>query len=319
MRRLILFAALAAIAGCIRDPDPIALDEFAVSVDAVLEAGVDSAVVFIGRPAPGGFSGRDSYRAVSGAEVALVLGSDTTWLAEDPSAPCVQGASDGDDAGRGCYRAHLAGSIQPGATYGLEITLPDGSRVTGSTVVPHPGEVLSPAPGHRVVARCASEDVCWPAPPDYAPVALLDLEWRNGEGVEAVLLHMEAVDVFYRGGTYPGSDCTLGFNVPGGFLGVLRSEKTLWSVPAVQCHGEATANSRFDSIRARVRVVGVDAAYASYAEALWEGSTIRDASASAGLTGAFGVFGSAAVAAAEIMLIRDPAPPPPDPGIAATP
>ncbi len=310
MRRLPILALGALATACLRDPDPFDLDDAALSVHAVLEAGADSAVVLISRPTRPGDPGPVPYDPVSEAEVGLVLAADTTWLVEDPDAPCVgPWYADGSGSGAGCYRAPLDRPVAPGAVYGLVVRLPDGGRVTGETRVPEPVDVVAPDVGASVSVACDTDDRCEPEPPEFGPIASVRIAWSAPPDDEAVVVQIAVREVYSGGAVYPGDACELGWGpLVGGPATPLRTETVRWDLPRVTCAGEL-ARTRFDSIRAEIRVVALNPAYTRYAEAAWEG-TIRVDATSQGLDGALGVFGAVAPALQEVLLVRDPAPPP---------
>lgn len=309
---LALTLAAAAIGGCFRDPVTIDLDEETPAVHAILETGADSVLVVISRPAPNTPFQWVPYLGVGGAEVRLIAALDTTWLVETPAAPCV-GLWYGDEgSGEGCYRANLATPIVAGATYRLEVRLPDGTRVTGETTTPHPVRLRSPGPGLHVTADCIHESACYgeslPVPPYHRPVATIPLGWTTPPSVSVAEAAIRPVAVYYRGAVYPGEACGLGHFSGGGFT---ATRDTLeWTIPDIGCRGDLYAElhqARFDSIRADISVIAWNDHYSRYIEHS-RGRGIRVAAASPGLEGAYGVFGAVAPATRTVILVRDPVP-----------
>lgn len=316
MRRLMIGLAVAAmtcgaLSGCFREPDILHVDDTIPSVFSVLMAGADSAVVLVVRPAEASGPGRViGHEGVGGAEVRISSGGDTTWAAEMTD-QCTA-AFVGNQAPGGCYRATFTEPVEPGQEYHLEILLPDGGRITGQTTVPQPPRILEPAAGETVVASCDSPDSCYgqrPTYPDqeFVPVAWVPMVWELPPGVRRVIPTLEETTTFHDGQTYTGG-CELGrifarFGAqaePGA-----AADSLPWPVLNIQCLEEALQPGRFDSIRARMSVYALGPTYTAYLNALAGGNTVREARASHGLSGAYGVFGATTPAHRTLMIVRD--------------
>lgn len=319
---LTLALATVPLGACLRDPTPLDLDDSSVSVHALLETGTDSAVVLLGRSAPG--SPQSSpFRGVSGAEVRLISVGDTTWLTETRGSACaVQGGFWGieDEPGAGCYRATLDSPVRAGEDYELEIRLADGTRILGRTVTPAPVAISAPAPDLRVVVTCNDANSCYgeqlAEPPYFRPVAEVPVGWEAPESVAGTAIVLRPVVVYLDGVEYPGDACTLGFSSRFAFAGDRSyAEDGTWPVPNISCRSEAEggglAPARFDSIRAELSVIGWNEHYVRYFES-GTGQGVRPEAASQGIEGAYGVFGAFSRATRLVMLVRD-ADPPPDP------
>ena len=308
LRTAALGTGLALAAGaCFRDADPIAIDDRAVAVHAILEAGADSAVVLVARPDLPSDPLPPDLRPVRGAVVRLIHGSDTTWLVEDPARPCIAPPVVADHSGDGCYRARLAARIAAAETYGLEIELPDGERITGSTRVPAPPDVERPAAGARIPTACGSADACFgqsvQGPPFVLPVARFQVTWQPAPDAGRSIVTVESREAWLNGVAYPAGSCALG-SVHA--FGAIAEDSVDWRVPNIVCEQEALAPARFDSVAANVAVTSLDPGYARYLDAVLDGSSVRASSVREGLTGAFGVFGAAAATSRRIVLVRDP-------------
>lgn len=297
------------LTGCLRDPDPIDLDEDAVTVHAILEAGADSAVILLSRPGDNAAYGSwTPYTPIADAEVRLIAGGETTWLIEDPDVPCVYAYySDPSGTGSGCYRAVLPEPIAAGTEYHLEIELTDGTAIHGRTTVPEPVTIRAPDPGATVTATCDSDESCWGQPldvPPYAiPVVTIPVAWTSNASIHGSSVSLRPVAVYHQGVEYPGTACDLGYY---GSLPISRDSLD-WLVPNIYCSGEDgnLSMARFDSIRARLSVIGLNEHYTRYQETTY-GQGVRIEAASQGLDGAYGVFGATSTATRTILIIRAP-------------
>lgn len=295
---LALLAALAA-AACIREPDPFTLDTNDVAVHMILEAGADSVVAIVERPED----------PIEDAIVRLSADGDTTLLAYGGT-PCYDSYFQGPEGG--CFRASLAAPIRAGATYDLEVILPDGGRVTGTTTVPMPLALTEPSDGDRVVADCDSADACYgqstDEPPFYLPVAEVTFRWADPVDPDAIQMSVRPLRTFLDGQEYgPEEGCRLGYF---GFRAEEAGTDSLttsivWPVLNISCP-EPLQTARFDSIHADARVYFWNEAYDDYLDVLTHGGTTRDAGLSVGLTGAWGIFAAVAPAQRTITVVRDP-------------
>lgn len=162
-------AALAAVlalasTGCELATVEVAVPEDVIVVEAYMRTDVGSQEVFLYRtiPGPGGSlrvdDARVRVRNAAGAE--LPFGPTTGIQA------CARPRVFDEEAAGSCYRSTLsAGFVTAGQTYHLEVTLPDGRRMTGQTTVPGPFEVRRPA-----VPSCVLDSTSY------------DLRWSPSEG-----------------------------------------------------------------------------------------------------------------------------------------
>ena len=322
--RVLLIGALIGIVAtagtaCIRDADPIDIDDQAVAVHAVLEVGADSVTVVISRPAPlspgpGSFV---QYVPVSDAQVRLLSDDVDSWLVETPDEPCVGarftfGGTMEADQGAGCYRAILETPIRPGGAYRLEITLPNGETVTGETMTPEPVLLTAPQPLDRITVDCRDSDDCFSQFSEELnrpiPVARFPVTWETPESVERSELLLRPVVVHYEGREYPGHACGLGYSRDA--FGTM-DETDDWHILNIACTADdfpELARARFDSIRAELTVVGWNDAYSEYIVAISNGQAVREERASPGLTGAYGVFGAVSTSSRMVLLVRTPEP-----------
>lgn len=311
---LVLALAVLGLTGCLRDPDPIQLDDQAVTVHAILEVGADSVVVAISRP-PAAGDRFNRYIGVSDAEVRLVADTNVAWLVETSDADCVDqrfGGARPEGPGTGCYRATVPSPIVPGTVHTIEIRLPDGVMITGETRTPQPVTISTPAPERRVTVSCPGDDRCYgqqqSAPPYIAPVATIPAAWDAPPSVARTSLMLRPVAVYFNERVYPGEACNLGYL--GGAGGGATRDSLDWLIPNIVCGVEAFPElgmARFDSIRAELSVIGWNDSYTRYVDGL-QNQAIRIEAGSHGLDGAFGVFGAVSRATRTVLLIREPPP-----------
>jgi hypothetical protein len=308
---LLVLGLTLGLAGCLRDADPIGIDANVVAVHAVLGAGSESANVLITRPDIDLLNPPD-YRPVTGAEVRLVAGTDTTWLIEDPDRACV-GSPFGDArSGAGCYSGDLTFPIAERATYHLEIELADGGRITGSTRVPAAPALARPAAGSRIPLACNSAESCFgqdiAGPPFVMPVARFQVTWQASDEVQRFHVLVSPSRVVLNGDSHAGQVCLLGSRFAYPHFST-TADSIDWRIENISC-GEPLVPARFDSLVADVVVTALDPGYARYLEAIAQGSSVRATSVSEGLDGAYGVFGAAARGTERITLIRELRPAP---------
>lgn len=298
---LLGFAILAA--ACVRDPDPFTVDSDDVSVHLVLVAGSDSVLAIVEKP----------LDPVEDAEVLLIRGADTTQLAFAQPL-CSDDFLPGPTTG-GCYRALLAAPVEAGATYELEITLPDGHRITGQTTVPLPLDVTSPADGARLTADCNPDNTCYAegldVPPYFVPVVEVTVRWEASVETERLIGFVRPLRTFLDGTVYTGEEgCRLGYfgAVFGGFAGRVTPDSMAVVIPNIDCPGNLSP-ARFDSIHAEVVVQYQNREAAEYLALMREfGTGLRAAHLSLGIEGAWGLFGAMTPNAVAVTIVRDPPP-----------
>ncbi|HWK89278.1 MAG TPA: hypothetical protein VNP72_04760 [Longimicrobium sp.] len=259
-------------------------------VHAVLHAGRDSAAVLVSRVGTGA-----SGTPVAGAQVRLAGPAGQAVLPESPEgrAPCTyRPPGTPPEAPGGCYAAAVPGGIVAGAEYRLEVALPTGERATGTTVVPLPPALLSPAEGLRMAADSQYGGLLglqplalrWTAP---GPVRLSASVARTWPGVTGA--DVQCYAGVFRFGEFP--------EVPP----QLEADSATVRVGA-SCSAPGSAALAADSVDVAVAVTAYDSAYIAYARTSEHGLPGRDAHA--GLQGANGVFGSAAAAVRRVRLFR---------------
>ena len=292
--------------GCVRDPDPFTVPADDVAVHVVLEAGADSVIAIVERPGD----------PVEDAIVRLVRGADTTWLTFDADACASVGYWGGPVAA--CHRAPLDAPIPPGSAWELEIVLPDGHRITGATTVPPILSITAPEVGDHLVVRCDGSDTCYgvsrSVPPYYQPVLSTVLRW-SPEGVidaDRMFGYVRPVRTFLGSVEYgPEEGCSLGYTGSivhaAGTRAGEGADSLVVTIPNIVCH-DALATARFDSIHAEVVVLERNREYHAYMDALWRNQSARQSHLTAGLEGAWGVFGAITPTPVPVTLLRDPPP-----------
>jgi hypothetical protein len=285
-------AALAAVAGAcdfIHPPTYVPTDQDQLVVHAVLNAGGDSVAVLVTRVGRG-----DSYPpAVSGARVRVIgdAGAGTLVQLMGTAPPCGLAGDPlaGPPQPTGCYVGVVPGGIRAGAAYQLEVDVPTGERVRGRTVVPAPPVMHAPAERLRVQGegtdfQTRSVDpltVRWTAQGPVSVSSTVGRVWAPG--VEAPVCHVGLEGQSMR-----------------------PAHVTADSLRAMlYLHGCNAGQTRVqpDSVEVLVGVTAYDSAYVAYNRERDPGNGIPLDEASAGLEGAFGLFGSAAKSQRRIIFI----------------
>lgn len=299
LNRLAPAALLVLVAGCdpTRPEVPLERLRSRTSVHAVLEAGTDTARVLVARYDP---LRRETVR-VAGARVVLTRGSEAYPLVEAPAGfgDCVRFSTDTlpQPIQPGCYAATIAGGIRAGERWYLEVALPDGTAARGATTIPNVPVVASPAPNTRV--RVAA------TPNSAAPLQPFLIRWSTpdaGGYAQAAL----ALDATYRAGApITSARCQIDQSRGAVPWDVVPRDSLRLYFHDLVC--TASGNSiPWDSARATLRVTAYDTAYLRY-----QNTTLRDDAspanrASAGISGAVGVFGGAASAVRAVTLLPAP-------------
>lgn len=288
LTRAALAALLVAAPGCDPIPapsEPVATD-WQLQLHSVLLAGAESATLLLTRVRPTATGGTllepvpDATVRLSGGGVAAEL------RASASAAPCGGGVSDPAPApslAPGCYTGRVPGGIRAGEAYELRVDLPDGNLIRGRTVVPPVPSLLSPTAGaHVEVPRRYGDPLGEP----------LRLEWAAPAAAR--------IEAAVR----PLSECRAAvasdreFAVASVELTGPQPER-LW-VTGVVCPG---ADAPTGEHPAELVLTAFDSTYARYArEALDPNQLPRDRAA-AGITGAVGVFASAAQARKPVSLV----------------
>lgn len=283
-------ALLAAVAGgCefIHPPTYVPGDPGQLLVHAVLTAGSDSAAVIVARVGTG-----FEEEPVLDAVVRLAGPDGQVTLPGAPLAACTGGVPHPDAtpmADRGCYAAALPAPVRSGAEYRLEVDVPAGERVRGSTTVPPAPGGLVPAEGTRFpggqpvwqVMVSQPFTVRWTA---AGPVSLNG--WVNRVWSPEPALNCSGtasrVDNYFTGTVVDSVRVVL--EVAGCSAGPDK--------PAVQP----------DSVEMMISVTAYDSAYVQYLAGSEDGIPAEQARGN--LEGAYGVFGSAARAGRRLRVIR---------------
>lgn len=281
--------------GVVTEPEQV---DARVVVHSVLEAGADSVRVMMSwSPRSARMYGPTRDRPLSGATVMIISEGDTLHLSEQDDAgnSCRRGGGNTPaptaERGEGCYVAVLPGGVRSGATYDLLIEPPGGREtVRGRTTVPSAPVLLEPAADAvidigtepRQAERLDPVLFLWSG---ADPKRRLELAIRT-DGAECV--------VSMRGGNrwandYFGMDLT-------GFGSIVLTERWMY------CRGSELA----ESYPAGVILTTFDEAYTLYREHNAGAATTPSEFASAGLTGALGVFGAAASTTVPVTLVVRP-------------
>lgn len=297
---LALAATAAACGDFVRPPIFVPGDPDQLLVHAVLRAGSDSAAVWVSRV------GVESVGIpVTGAQVRLGGSAGEAVLREVPqgSAPCAAVAVIPDQfhgVPGGCYAARVPGGVRPGAEYQLDVQLPTGQRARGRTVVPLPPVVQAPAEGLRLPARRGEFDgsltawdsltLKWAAPGRVTLAASASRAWFS----PAAAIPCQAILIRPDGGDTP-------VYLPED----LESDSADIRPQTGGCSVDPqTKPLAPDSVEVAVGITVYDSVYYTYIREWNNGIPARDASA--GLEGAYGVFGSAATATRYLRLIPRP-------------
>lgn len=307
LTRTLAAAALLAAAGCsfLRDPTPVEFTGDHASVHAVLVTGSDTARLLLQRVGPGNRGSGEPVSAhpISGAEVTLETGTQSVRLAETPSAGCVAASLGAATpaAVAGCYAAVLPGGVRPGAAYSLRIRLPGGGTIEGKATALSALRLESHPAGTRILVknRTYSGNV---DESTHVPLRLGGAEGAPGTAVEfvprVVYSRGQALTEFYCSVEYPR-----GFVFPRDPQGGVSLRLFgVTCVPRTPSGTQPDPQFRVDSVRATLRVVAFDSAYTRYV-AIQEEDAVARRQASAGVTGALGLFAAASRAETEVMLI----------------
>lgn len=289
-----LLGALATLlAGCGSAVDPMAPREVEsrVVVHSVLQEGADTVMVLLTRTSSHFYQVYpDQAAPVSGAVVRLGAGSDTVQLVERSGAEsrCIERAGQPvGGGGAGCYLALLPGGVRAGESYGLRIEIPGHEVIQGQATIPAPPALLEPVPlaALAVGATPVLGQGLEPVPLRWAPVEpgqRLELRLRIRE--EGCWLTIEVARQL--------GDYYFGIDLTGQETAAIESR---W----LHCGGGALG----ESYPADLYLTAFDSVYTRYIEQNTSyGSTPRGR-ASAGVTGALGVFAGAASTRVPVTLL----------------
>lgn len=307
LRRFAALAALSLVAGCdpTRPPTPIDPGGEQIVVSSVLDAGSDTVFVSVVRVTPRLHSRETTARQITGAEVRIEGGGVTLRLTEAPPGfpHCLEHFStEAESTSIPCYAAVLPGGVRAGGQYQLRISLPGGGTIEGTATVPNAPTILTPEQNARWVRRSAFD------------VDTLKVRWTAAPGTAGIGFSLQTTAAFREGARVADAVCTIyliGSNRPSahGMRDTPRQDSALLTYDVIKCTGRAgTATSivfRPDSMHARLFVTAYDTSYTRYSEARLKGA-LRPEQATAGITGALGVFAGVASAERRITLVPEP-------------
>lgn len=280
LRTTIVAATIAVLAGCdfIREPTVLDDVEREVTVHSILLAGSDTVAVLLTTVV---FESGDLIPTTS----APVVGATVRLVDQDGGVLHLEPQGVGENAcaankglpwwpneapwverlGAGCYVAAVPGGIRAGGRYELIVDLAAGARIEGAAVVPDAPTIIAPAAGTELSGAKREERFL--------------IRWSGiGEDQHIQLTFAS-----------PDSAC----HIFGGWESFGTDSMTV-PVPHFHC-GSDEVPSRID---ARLRLTAFDTVYTRYLyrSRAHDGNALRRDVASAGLSGAPGIFAGAAVA-----------------------
>lgn len=306
-RRVVLaLAALAAGCDLTRATTPLELTGETVSVHSLLRARSDTVAVWLTRTLAGTGEDGPALEPISGAQVRIAGPGGSVYLAEVSGAvgPCGpvywDGSHSSDRPGAGCYGAIFPGGIEAGTRYELLIVLPSGDTIRGATVVPEAPFLLAPENHTRIEVPAWSSSL-----PEK-----LEVRWRRDPEARSVRPgpSLVAERVFERGAAQPDAFCQVMAWPDGDPIGTteLRVELEIYWA---NCYRPPTEDSPpvaidWDSMHVTLRVPACDTACARYQEQVANQRYAPEDRASAGLTGAYGLFGGLVLAERSMVFVR---------------
>lgn len=265
---MLLAAGTASLAACnlVRPSEPAELDPDVIAVQAVIFAGSSSPHAIVGFPhragGPPPSIGLELWAQGSGPRIG----------AFDMGEAC-------DPSGRGfgvytCVSATLPAPLQSGMTYRL-VAVGPGGVIEGTATVPEPPVIVSPA---------RDTVIEWDG--QFLPIATIDLTVEAPAAVHMFAVAVSDLIVTPEDGP-PRLDCAF-FEQPA------RMRIPVQDVVRLEFHSLHCSGffQPWNEITFLVRLVGFDAAYASFAAA--NEHEILHGTRSFGITGAAGVFAGAA-------------------------
>ena len=284
MRHLLAPALLLAAAACVREPDPFVFTEPALSLHGVLRADDPAVRVTLVRGSQGG--GAEPVAAT----VAVASGPTRAALASYPGTDpdgCYAPEYSSNDF-PGCYRGTLPQAPVPGSRWTLTAEVAGGETVTGSTTIPAPPAIVSPAPGTRISFSR------WQVPGE------LEVEWHTPSSPR-VEIRVSEGKAFRNGARVESATCMVAHRQVEAAVGQPSGSRHLF-IDDVYCYDGPGGEIQWDSAAVPVLVTAFDSAYAEFA---LHGRSVTK-KRSAALRGAYGVFGSAASTRREIILVPNP-------------
>lgn len=286
-----------------RDPVRVQPAETEIIVHSLLRAGSDTVSVLLEQPRLGSGPGEARFAPVSGAAVRISGPGISVVLDEAPTAfaacvgadPFTPGEAPIKPIGPGCYAAVLPGGVRPGEQYELRADIPNSGTIRGEVTIPGTPVISSPVANAQVPVRTRSSDF------EPAGEVAVGFVMPAGLGVDVVL---RPITAFKGGGAAPGTRCRLeqGGSLLRAAADVDSARVLIRSPLACSSPGSPARADAPDSLSAEVLVTAYDTAYLRYAYAVRDEAVGRRR-ASAGITGALGVFGGAATASRSILLV----------------
>lgn len=297
LRRCAAALAVAALAACARAADPFSYSEPGRGVYGLVMAGSDDVRILVTRFDPAG--GRT--HGVAEADVRVWSGADTVLLAAaGPGADCFGEAAEG---GEGCYAARLPRPANPGETWGLRVGYPDGAVATGAATVPAPPVIRSPAVGAR--ASVANRGVARPGPLGLETLGEVEVAYTPDPLTPEFDVVLAPGTPWAAGKAGPDASCGPRYRVATAAAPFKAPTDVTVHISALNCT-RGSAAVAWDSVEALVEVVAYDTAYSRYLRQVHHAIAVRRELASAGLSGAYGVFGAAARDRRWITLVAAP-------------
>jgi len=289
MRRIALLLLL--LTACEREPTTLDVSYGQTLVHAMLSAGDSLAAVLITTSAPGPENVwlKITEKPVSGARVQLESLSGRVELVNAATDDACTGfppsLTENPDLAEGCYLGVVAGGIQPGVRYTLAIDLPSGRKVTGATTVPFPPSFTAPAAGAQIMTGGTQGG----QEPTH-------VRWAGTDKAPYVTLVAGIVDE-------PACNVQLRSDLFGLFLvqQVTPFDSVALQSIAVSCPGQSQPVQR----AAELVLTAYDSTYAEYIIGGFDGSR-TNVKASAGLSGAWGVFAASASARLPVTFVPAP-------------
>ena len=285
MMRYPAIALLLAAAGCVRQPDPFEYVEPSLSVHGLLRAGETEVAVSILRGVG---------EAGPGATVTLDNGATTVTLtraASDSTCFGPYGVHD-DSQTLSCFSAQLAAPVAPGSRWTLNAAVQPSYVVTGTTVVPGLPTIVRPLARERIAYGA----------PSNGSAAELTVEWQTA-AAPRVVVRLGEGSAYRNGSRMPDVRCLLIESGDGeeAAVGQPSGSRRIF-VQDVYCASPTVSPVvQWDSVVAEVAVTAFDSAYAEFA---LHGESVSRTRPGAALQGAYGVFGSAATAKREIVVVK---------------
>lgn len=297
LRHAAVCTAAVLLAGCGAATAPISPPQESVAVHSVLAPGAKTAAVMLTRFDPDG--GEARFQRVSGADVRLVRGADTLRLQEAPAGfrdcladPLAPG--EGEPVRPGCYAAAVPEGLRQGVRYELRISFAGGGTARGAVTIPAAPEILAPLPG-RIVSVVTPQ-----GPVQGSRDAFFPVRWTVPAGAGRIEIGIVRPQAYRDGRRLEGVECRLQQGPLPEDLARIDSV-THQVVGAFCARGPDVA--AWDSITAQLVLTAYDTAYARYAREVLSAGSVRGSRASAGIEGAFGVFGAASSSERRLTLV----------------